>query len=47
MDVAADIINSVDQEVSTEVKESLPNKLNEEIEADFDGYLNNIISNKG
>ncbi len=46
MDIASDIINSVDQEVSTEVKESLPNKLNEEIEADFDGYLNNIISNK-
>jgi len=46
MDVASDIINSIDEEVSTEIKETLPSELNQEIEADFDGYLNNIISNK-
>ena len=46
MDIASDIINSVDTEVNEEVKESLPSKLNEEIESDLDGYLNDIISNK-
>ncbi len=46
MDVASDIINSVDTEINEEVKESLPSKLNEEIQADLDGYLNDIISNK-
>ena len=47
MDSASDILSSIEEVDKVDLdKVSLPNKLNEEIEADLDGYLKGIISNK-
>ena len=47
MDSASDILSSIEEVDKVDLdKLSLPNKLNEEIEADLDGYLKGIISNK-
>tara|TARA_R110000737_G_scaffold33050_2_gene51436 strand:- start:8715 stop:19196 length:10482 start_codon:yes stop_codon:yes gene_type:complete len=47
MDSASDILNSIEQFEDVDIENlSLPNKLNEEIEADLNGYLKDIISDK-